>query len=151
MRRIRIHLEAWDRSTLRDQEQTIGRKKVSGAPLGGTGQFDSVDLAYSAITGQPVIPENAHIRQSAPVANNGQAILRRGYSFMDGVDPQSGELDAGLLFMCFQKDPRTQFIPIQTRLSLNDALSQYLLHTGSGVFACPPGTSGGSTWGAGLL
>lgn len=151
MRRIRIHLEAWDRSTLHDQEQTIGRRKVSGAPLGETGQFDPVDLAYSATTSQPVIPENAHIRQAAPVTNDGQAILRRGYSFMDGVDPQSGELDAGLLFVCFQKDPRTQFIPIQTRLSLNDALSPYLLHTGSGVFACPPGTSDGSTWGAGLL
>jgi deferrochelatase/peroxidase EfeB len=151
MRRIRIHLEPWDRSTLHDQEQTIGRNKVSGAPLGGTGQFDSVDLAYSASTGRPVIPENAHIRQAAPVTNNGQAILRRGYSFMDGVDPQSGELDAGLLFVCFQKDPRAQFIPIQTRLSLNDALSPYLLHTGSGIFACPPGTSGGSTWGAGFV
>ena len=151
MRRIRIHLEAWDRSTLRDQEQTIGRKKVSGAPLGATGQFDTVDLAATSSSGQPVIPDNAHIRQAAPATNDGQAILRRGYSFMDGVDPQSGELDAGLLFVCFQKDPRAQFIPIQTRLSLNDALSPYLVHTGSGIFVCPPGTSSGSTWGAGLL
>jgi deferrochelatase/peroxidase EfeB len=151
MRRIRIHLEAWDRSTLLDQEQTIGRNKASGAPLGETGQFEPVNLNAEGSSGQPVIPDNAHIRQAAPGTNNGEAILRRGYSFMDGVDPQSGELDAGLVFVCFQKDPRTQFTPIQTRLSLNDALSPYLLHTGSGVFACPPGTSGRSTWGAELL
>ncbi len=141
MRRIRIHLEAWDRSTLGDQEQTIGRQKVSGAPLGGTGQFAPVDLSASGGTGQPLIPDNAHIRLAAPATNDGQAILRRGYSFMDGVDPESGEIDAGLLFVCFQKDPRAQFIPIQTRLSLNDALSPYLVHTGSGVFACPAGTA----------
>jgi deferrochelatase/peroxidase EfeB len=151
MRRIRIHLEAWDRSTLLDQEQTIGRHKVSGAPLGGRRQSDPVDLGALAADGEPVIPDNAHIRLAAPATNAGQAILRRGYSFMDGVDPQSGELDAGLIFVCFQNDPRRQFIPIQTRLSLNDALAEYLLTVGSGIFACPPGTSSGSDWGEGLV
>ena len=79
------------------------------------------------------------------------ALLRRGYSFADGVDPLTGELDAGLFFICFQKDPRTQFIPVQQRLADTDALAEYLVHTGSGIFACPPGIDPGDRWGSGLF
>ena len=39
-RRIRMLLEIWDRSSLEDQEQTIGRAKYSGAPLGGEDEFE---------------------------------------------------------------------------------------------------------------
>ncbi len=150
-RRIRIHLEQWDRTTVDHQQRTIGRMKTSGAPLGATHEDDPVDLGALTSEGQPVIPDSAHIRAAAPATNDGQAILRRGYSFADGVDPLTGELDAGLFFVCFQKDPRVQFVPIQQRLSDNDALSQYLVHTTSGVFACPPGVRPGGTLGAGLF
>jgi deferrochelatase/peroxidase EfeB len=150
-RRIRIHLEAWGRSTLEDQQNTIGRVKASGAPLGGTSERDPVDFDAVGDYGQSVIPETAHIRVAAPSSNDGHALLRRGYSFADGIDPESGELDAGLYFICFQKDPRNQFIPIQRRLAENDALSQYLLPTGGGIFACPPGPAPGRTWGQALF
>jgi deferrochelatase/peroxidase EfeB len=150
-RRIRLHLEAWDRSTLDDQQQTIGRQKSNGAPLGGSWESSPVDLAAVGPTGQAVIPDNAHIRVVAPATNGGAAILRRGYNFSDGVDPVSGEMDAGLFFICFQKDPRQQFIPLQTRLSLDDALAEYLVPTGSGIFACPPGVDAAGQWGAGLI
>jgi deferrochelatase/peroxidase EfeB len=33
-------IETWDTSTLREQEQVIGRTKGSGAPLGAHGEFD---------------------------------------------------------------------------------------------------------------
>ena len=150
-RRIRIQLEAWDRSTLDDQQRTVGRVKSTGAPLGGTNERDPVDLAAFGPDGHPLIPDSAHVRVAAPASNHGAALLRRGYSFVDGIDPQSGELDAGLFFICFQKDPRRQFIPIQRRLAQNDALTQYLEHTGSGIFACPPGTAAGQAWGQGLF
>jgi deferrochelatase/peroxidase EfeB len=150
-RRIRVHLEAWDRSTLDDQQRTVGRVKSTGAPLGGTNEHAPVDLAAFAPDGHPLIPDSAHIRVAAPASNQGAALLRRGYSFVDGIDPQSGELDAGLFFICFQRDPRRQFIPIQGRLAQNDALTQYLEHTGSGIFACPPGTAAGQEWGQGLF
>jgi deferrochelatase/peroxidase EfeB len=150
-RRIRIHLEAWDRSTLHDQERTIGRVKATGAPLGSGHEHDPVELQKLDSFGEPVIPDNAHIRVAAPSTNGGAALLRRGYSFVDGVDPTTGELEAGLFFICFQKDPTRQFVPIQQRLAGQDALATYLVHTGSGVFACPPGTAPGTPWGHGLL
>jgi deferrochelatase/peroxidase EfeB len=150
-RRIRIHLEAWDRSTLDEQQQTIGREKSSGAPLGSTRADDPVDLQALGANGQPLIPVDAHIRQASPTVNDGAALLRRGFSFANGVDPASGELDAGLFFISFQKDPSQQFVPIQQRLADNDALSQYVVHTGSGVFACPPGVGANQVWGQGLL
>jgi len=150
-RRIRIHLEAWDRSTLGDQERTIGRVKDSGAPIGATKGNDPVDLYSVDSSGAPMIPEDAHIRVAAPSTNHGAAILRRGYSFADGTDPDTGELDAGLFFISFQKDPALQFVPIQLRLASQDALASYLVHTGSGIFACPPGTAPGQRWGHGLI
>ena len=150
-RRIRVHMEAWDRSTLGDQERTIGRVKSTGAPLGKTHEHDRVDLAAIDDFGQARIPQGAHIRAAAPSTNHGAVILRRGYSFVDGVDPSTGQFDAGLFFICFQKDPGSQFVPIQRRLASQDALSTYLEHTSSGVFACPPGTGPGRPWGHGLV
>ena len=102
--------------------------------------------------GEPLIPTHAHIRVAAPASNAGQAILRRGYSFVDGIDPVTGELDAGLFFICFQKDPRTTVHPDPADASRHtDALVEYLVPTGSAVFACPPGISAGRGWGHGLL
>jgi deferrochelatase/peroxidase EfeB len=150
-RRIRVHLEAWGRSTLDDQQRTIGRVRSTGAPLGSTHEHDPLDLSALDAFGQEKIPDTAHIRVAAPASNGGAALLRRGYSFADGVDPTSGELDAGLFFVCFQKDPADQFVRIQQRLAEHDALTSYLVHTGSGLFACPPGTAAGQPWGHGLL
>lgn len=138
-RRIRMLVEVWDRSSLRDQEQSIGRAKISGAPLGSEDEFDPVDLEAEGKNG-PVIPTDSHVRLSQ---EGGEKILRRGYSFTDGVDQKRGQLDAGLFFVSFQRDPLEQFVPLQRRLARNDALNEYILHTGSAVFACPPGAREG--------
>lgn len=94
-------IATWDRSTLDDQEQTIGRRKLSGAPLTGRHEHDHVDLHAVKADGEPVIAADAHIRLAAPSTNDGERILRRGYSFTDGIDPATGELDAGLFFIPF--------------------------------------------------
>ncbi len=140
-RRIRMRLEHWDRSALSDQESTIGRAKVSGAPLGGRSEHDVPALGALGADGKPVIPDNAHIRLAAPAENDGLRILRRGYSFSDGIDPVTGELDAGLFFVAFQRDTRRQFIPLQQRLAGHDALNEYIEHQASGHFAVLPGVS----------
>jgi len=148
-RRIRMLLEVWDRASLGDQELTIGRQKETGAPLGGADEFDEVDLAAEA-DGEPVIPVDAHIRLSAPAETGGTKILRRGYSFTDGVDEVRGQLDAGLFFICFQRDPDKQFGTIQRNLG-GDALNEYIVHDSSAVFAIPPGAREGGYVGEGLF
>jgi len=150
-RRIRMLIESWDTDNLADQEEVFGRAKNSGAPLGGKHEFDPVDL--DALKGtQPVIPIDAHIRLASPKTNGGLRILRRGYSYTDGIDPDTGLLDAGLFFLAFQKDPRKQFVPLQRKLGSHDRLNEYIRHTGSGVFAVPPGLSGpGDWWGKALF
>ena len=147
MRRIRTRLELWGATALSIQEAAIGRSKISGAPLGAHHEHDRVDLAAVGAHGLPVIPEGAHIRVASPEANAGQRILRRGYSFADGIDPANGELDAGLLFISFQRDPRSQFVSLQRRLAANDALHGYLTHTASGLYACPRGINPTQGWG----
>jgi deferrochelatase/peroxidase EfeB len=44
-RKIRMFVENWDRDYLQDQENVIGRAKVSGAPLSGGSEFTTPDFA----------------------------------------------------------------------------------------------------------
>ena len=145
-RRIRMFIENWDRDYLGDQQQVFGRLKLSGAPLTGNDEFDTPDFAAKDGDGQPVIADDAHIRLASPEENNGIRILRRGYSYTDGIDPVRGTLLGGLFFIAFMKDP-SQFITLQRRLGTNDALNEYIKHTGSAIFACPPGLQPGQNWG----
>lgn len=150
VRRIELRLGPWDASSLNEQEATIGRSKLSGAPLGERRERDPINLAAQH-NGSLVIPWNSHIRLASPEYNSRQRLLRRGYSFTDGVDPKSGLPAAGLLFICFQRDPRNQFIPIQRALARSDALNKFTRHVGSAIFACPPGTRPGGFVGEGLF
>lgn len=151
-RRIRIALEHWDRMPPAFQQQAFGRHKLSGAPLGQRNEADPVDLQAVGGDGEPVIPESAHIRLAAAATNDGARILRRSYSYNDGVDViverwppwhRGNTYDAGLLFICYQRDPRNGFIKIFSRLAKSDMLNQFVTHTGGGVFACPGGAGAG--------
>ncbi|MGV8977660.1 MAG: iron uptake transporter deferrochelatase/peroxidase subunit [Cellulomonas sp.] len=137
-RRIRMIIETWDRTSLREQETIIGRTKGDGAPLSGGTEFTDVDLGATGRAGVPLVAATSHVRLAHPSTNNGVRMLRRGYNFTDGND-SLGRLDAGLFFIAYVRDPRTHYIPIQTVLAREDALMEYLLHTGSGLFAVPPG------------
>jgi deferrochelatase/peroxidase EfeB len=149
-RRIRMQIETWDRASLKEQEAIIGRTKGAGAPLGGTHEFDPANLKAIDANGSPVIPRDSHIRLAAADSLNGIRMLRRGFNFVDGADGQ-GHLDAGLFFICFVRNPQTQFVPMQRALSRNDRMLEYVEHTSSAVFACPPGLSQGDYWGRQLL
>jgi deferrochelatase/peroxidase EfeB len=72
-------------------------------------------------------------------------------SYSEPTEPGSGQIDAGLFFICFQRDPERQFIPIQRRLAASDALNHHTLHTASAIFACPPGCKPGGFVGEGLF
>ncbi|WP_322923893.1 iron uptake transporter deferrochelatase/peroxidase subunit [Paenibacillus campi] len=149
VRRIRMRIEVWDRSSLGDQENTFGRYRVSGAPLGSQHEFDRGDMTAKDAAGQPVIPMNAHMRVAR--GDGKMQILRRPYSYSSGMDNVTGQLDAGLFFISYQRSLPKQFIPMQTRLSENDALNEYIQHVGSAVFACFPGVHQGGYIGDTLL
>jgi len=149
-RRIRMMIETWDRTGLGEQEALTGRTKGSGAPIGAAEEFDPLDFAATGPDGAPVIAQDAHVRLAHPDNNGGARMLRRGYNFVDGSDGL-GRLDAGLFFMAYQRDPRTQFVPVQRALARADGLNEYLRHTGSAVFACPPGVRPGEHWGQALF
>jgi deferrochelatase/peroxidase EfeB len=160
-RRIRITLEHWDRLAPDLQEQVVGRQKLSGAPLSGASEFSPLDLNARGSGGDYVIPSTAHVRLAAAQTNKGAVIVRRAFSYNNGTTPfterwppwrQALEYDAGLLFLAYQQDPRTGFVPINTTLAEQDAMNQFTTHTASAVFAVPPGATGPGDWiGSSLL
>ncbi|MFB8243708.1 iron uptake transporter deferrochelatase/peroxidase subunit [Streptomyces sp. NPDC055952] len=135
-RRIRMHIETWDRTSLQEQEDIFGRDKGEGAPVGKAKERDEPFLK--------AMKPDAHVRLAHPDANHGATILRRGYSFTDGTDGL-GRLDAGLFFLAYQRDVRKGFIPIQRNLAA-DALNEYIQHVGSALFAVPPGVRDRDDW-----
>ena len=144
-RRIRMHIEVWDRTSLTEQESIIGRNKGEGAPLGSPHEFDPPNLADDG-----AIAPDAHIRLASEQEQGGVRILRRGYNFVDGSDGQ-GHLNAGLFFLAYMRNPQTQFVPMQRALAGKDRLMEYIEHTGSAVFAIPAGLGEGAYWGQSLL
>ncbi|KQV07551.1 iron uptake transporter deferrochelatase/peroxidase subunit [Leifsonia sp. Root112D2] len=149
-RKIRMTIETWDRQSLREQERVFGRDKGEGAPLSGGTEFTAPNFHKQTVLGSPAIDAAAHVRLAHPDQNKGAELLRRGYNFVDGND-ELGRLNAGLFFIAFNRDPRTQFIPIQQRLAGHDAMNEYIRHVGSAVFAVPPGARSGGYVGEGLF
>ena len=141
-RRINMAIETWDRTSQREQEQLVGRDRVEGAPLSGGKEFSHPDFSTKGSDGQPLMAMSSHVRLAHPSQNNGVRMLRRGYNFADG-STALGRLDAGLFFLAYVRDPTTQYIPMQNKLSRDDGLMEYLQHTGSALFAIPPGARKG--------
>jgi deferrochelatase/peroxidase EfeB len=127
------------------QQMNIGRQKGSGAPIGEKHEFDPVDPSKE-------LPDS-HImmaNQRRPTSE-AERILRRGYNFTTGFDAELSSPTGGLFFIALQRDPRRQFVAIQTRLSTRDRLTKYIIHQSSGLFAVPPGVKPGGYVGETLL
>ncbi|WP_018547553.1 iron uptake transporter deferrochelatase/peroxidase subunit [Streptomyces sp. LaPpAH-108] len=150
VRRIRMLLDDWEKLSLTAQEAVIGRRKSNGAPLSGGDETTPMDLEKTDAHGAYLVPLNAHARITRPDRNGGAAMLRRPFSFHDGFDAD-GTPDAGLLFICWQADPLRGFVPVQRKLDRGDALSAYLRHESSGLFAVPGGAAKGEYVGQRLL
>ncbi|MCQ1957943.1 iron uptake transporter deferrochelatase/peroxidase subunit [Arthrobacter sp. zg-Y826] len=149
VRRIRMHIETWDRTTLREQELVVGRTKREGAPLSGGTEFTAPDFSMPGRDG-PLIDPASHLALAHPDHNGGARMLRRGYNYTDGSDGL-GRLDAGQFFIAYFVDPRTHYVPMQSAMAKNDLMVEYLRHTGSGLFAVPPGITPGGYIGQGLF
>ncbi|MEV1091592.1 iron uptake transporter deferrochelatase/peroxidase subunit [Streptomyces microflavus] len=150
VRRIRMLLDDWEKLPVDRQEQVIGRHKADGAPLSGGSETTAMDLDKAGPDGRLVIPDNAHARISSPEKNGGAAMLRRPFSYHDGIS-EDGTPDAGLLFVCWQADPFQGFVPVQRKLDRGDALSPFIRHEASGLFAVPGGAAEGEYVGQRLL
>lgn len=149
-RKIRMHIETWDRSSMREQENIVGRTKREGAPLSGGGEFDQPDFALAGRGGVPIMDADSHVALAHPDHNGGVRLLRRGYNYVDGNDGL-GHMSAGLFFVAFVTDPRTHYIPMQSRMSRSDLMMEYLQHVGSGLWAVPGGVGEGEYVGQALF
>ncbi|GGX45408.1 iron uptake transporter deferrochelatase/peroxidase subunit [Streptomyces chartreusis] len=150
VRRIRMLLDDWEQLSVKAQEQVIGRRKSDGAPLSGGTETTGMDLEKTDKAGNLVVPINAHARITRPDQNGGAAMLRRPFSYHDGIGAD-GVPDAGLLFVCWQADPLRGFVTVQRKLDRGDALSKYIRHESSGLFAVPGGAAEGEYVGQRLL
>ncbi|QDZ42709.1 Dyp-type peroxidase [Corynebacterium sp. sy039] len=153
VRRIHMNLDLWEELDRGSREVSLGRRLDSGAPLTGKEEFDEADFSAKDDYGIPIIDVNSHMALAAPHSDNKRdRLLRRAYNYNEAPIPGSAELsNAGLIFCCFQKDPREQFIPIQQRLNDSDRLNIWITHIGSAIYAIAPGVSEDQHWGEALF
>jgi len=149
VRVIRQHVEFWDRVGLLEQENMIGRDRDSGAPLGGSSEFENPH--YEQDPKGERIPLDAHIRLANPRTpqTESQRIVRRGFNYHRGVDA-AGQLDDGLIFTAFNRSIQDQFEVVQKRLA-GEPMTDYITPVGGGYFFAPRGARGAPDWvGSGL-
>jgi deferrochelatase/peroxidase EfeB len=150
VRTIRMHVEFWDRVGMFEQTNMVGRDRVTGAPLGGTHEFEGP--RYDLDPQGKRIPLSAHIRLANPrtPATENQRILRRPYNYDRGLD-DAGNLDQGLLFVAFNQDISRQFETVQKRLE-EEEMADYITPVGGGYYFAPRAAAGSGDWvGSGMF
>lgn len=158
VRRIFMNQDTWEILDRPSREVVVGRDLVHGAPLSGGDEFTPADFQAADASGLTLIDPNSHMARATPPAGHPeQRILRRPFNWDIQPDPATGATsNTGQIFICFQKDPTRQFIPIQRRLDQADRLNEWITHIGSAVYFVTPGVSASDPgrdayWGAGLL
>lgn len=147
VRRFRMLLTDWESADVATRDRAVGRHIATGAPIGSALESDPVDLDALDSSGEPLIPVDAHIRLAAPRRGMGEDMLRRSYSYSNGQSGvESSDDDSGLIFVSYQSDPTTSFIPVQQRLAESDAMARFTVVTSSAMFAVLPGVTEEGGW-----
>lgn len=150
VRIIRHFVEFWDRTPLQEQETIFGREKYSGAPLGMKYEHDTPD--YKKDPEGKVIPKDSHIRVANPrdpEFMKKHQLFRRPYNYSRGLS-KAGQLDVGLVFICYQANLEDGFIFVQKLLD-TEPLEEYISPFGGGYFFTLPGVEKGGFLGQSLL
>ena len=139
VRIIRNFVERWDRTPLGEQERIMGRARVTGAPLDAREATEFQPPDYSRDPEGKLTRLDSHIRRANPRTpeSDENIILRRPFNYSNGVT-RSGQLDQGLLFICYQADLEKGFIAVQHRLD-GEPLEEYIKPVGGGFFFTLPG------------
>lgn len=148
VRRIKLNLDTWDELTRSEQERAVGRKLSNGAPVTGSAEHDELDLEKRDADGRLMIAENAHSRLSHHSENDGRRIFRKGLNY---VQDTGATRESGLIFLSYQADLVSQFLPLLARLDAADALNDWTTTIGSAAFVIPQGFKSGSWLGQTLL
>lgn len=126
----RMHIEStFTDLPVPEQEEAIGRRRDTGAPLSGGDGMAEVDLFAKSETGRLLTPTAAHARRAHPSNIGRPLMLRRSY-------PLGDTPGAGLLFLAFFNDP-AMFIMTQRRLDEQDGLISHTYTDAGGVFFVP--------------
>jgi deferrochelatase/peroxidase EfeB len=150
VRLIRMHLEFWDRVGLREQETMIGRRRDTGAPLGGRDEFEDPRLDLDPKGDRIALDAHTRLANPRTAETADQRLLRRSWNYQRGFD-QAGQLDQGLIFVAYNQDPARQFLTVQKRLA-GEPMTDYITPVGGGYFYVPPGSRDARDWvGSGLI
>ncbi|AVV42659.1 Dyp-type peroxidase [Streptomyces sp. ID05-04B] len=144
VRRVHLRVEDFARLAVHRQEEIVGRRRATGAPLDGGSEHDDVDPLAKDAQGRYATPPRSHVRAVSPRLDDGARMLRRSYSYADGPT------DQGLLFLAFMRDPAL-FARVQRRMAAQDDLAAFTQARGSAVAYVLPGAGPGRPLGAELL
>ncbi|WP_445042123.1 Dyp-type peroxidase, partial [Streptomyces sp. SAS_272] len=144
VRRVHLRVEDFARLAVHRQEEVVGRRRATGAPLDGGSEDDEVDPLAKDAQGRYTTPPRSHVRAVSPRLDDGARMLRRSYSYADGPT------DQGLLFLAFMRDPAL-FARVQRRMAAQDDLTAFIQARGSAVAYVLPGAGPGRPLGAELL